>query len=138
MPALRLQDLPGADLRAPEGIQAERAPAGVRDRVGEVRRQVPAMRRRAKVDANQAEIVRALRQAGATVQSLAEIGAGCPDLLVGRAGKTLLIEVKDSAQPPSKRQLTDDQSRWHGAWCGGALAVVCDVESALRVLRTME
>lgn len=96
------------------------------------------MRRRAKVDANQAEIVAALRSAGATVQSLAEIGDGCPDLLVGLAGKTVLIEVKDSAQPPSKRQLTDDQSRWHGAWCGGDLAVVCDVESALRVLRTME
>lgn len=96
------------------------------------------MRRRAKVDANHAEIVAALRQAGATVQSLAEIGDGCPDLLVGLAGKTVLIEVKDSAQPPSKRQLTDDQLRWHGAWTGGTLAVVCDVESALRVLRTME
>lgn len=95
------------------------------------------MRRRAKVDANQAEIVAALRQAGATVQSLAEIGDGCPDLLVGLAGKTVLIEVKDSAQPPSKRQLTDDQLRWHGAWAGGTLAVVCDVESALRALRAM-
>lgn len=96
------------------------------------------MRRRAKVDANHSEIVAALRSAGATVQSLAEIGDGCPDLLVGRAGKTLLIEVKDSAQPPSKRQLTDDQLRWHGAWTGGTLAVVCDVESALRALRAME
>lgn len=92
------------------------------------------MRRRAKVDANHAEIVRALRKAGATVQSLAEIGDGCPDLLVGLAGKTVLIEVKDSAQPPSKRQLTDDQLRWHGAWNGGTLAIVCDVESALRAL----
>lgn len=96
------------------------------------------MRRRAKVDANQAEIVAALRRAGATVQSLAEIGDGCPDLLVGRAGKTLLIEIKDGAQPPSKRQLTEDQLRWHGDWRGGALAVVCDVESALRALRAME
>ena len=96
------------------------------------------MRRRAKVDANQAEIVRALRQAGATVQSLAEIGAGCPDLMVGHARKTALFEVKDGSKPPSERRLTQDQLRWHGTWTGGTLAVVCDVESALRVLRTME
>lgn len=95
------------------------------------------MRRRARIDANQLEIVYALRAAGATVQSLAEIGDGCPDLLVGFAGKTTLIEVKDSQQPPSKRQLTPDQLRWHGEWNGGMLAVVCDVESALRVLKVM-
>lgn len=104
-----------------------------------MRRQgVGEVRRAAKVDANQAQIVAALRAAGATVISLAACGSGIPDLLVGHAGKTALIEVKDSQQPPSKRQLTPDQLRWHAAWRGGTLAVVCDVESALRVLRTME
>lgn len=96
-----------------------------------------AMRRRARIDANHLEIVYALRAAGATVQSLAEIGGGCPDLLCGFRGKTALIEVKDSRQPPSKRQLTPDQLRWHREWNGGTLAVVCDVESALRVLKVM-
>lgn len=95
------------------------------------------MRRAAKVDANQPEIVAALRAAGATVISLAACGSGIPDLLVGHAGKTALIEVKDGSLPPSKRQLTPDQLKWHGEWTGGTLAVVCDVESALRVLRIM-
>jgi hypothetical protein len=96
------------------------------------------MRRAAKVDSNQPAIVDALRACGATVQPLHTVGAGVPDLLVGYRGKTALVEVKDGARPPSERRLTDDQLTWHGNWRGGTLAVVCDVESALRVLKTME
>ncbi|HJP47915.1 hypothetical protein [Acinetobacter venetianus] len=44
------------------------------------------MRRAAKIDANQTEIVKALRKFGASVQSLASTGKGCPDLLVGFRG----------------------------------------------------
>jgi hypothetical protein len=57
-----------------------------------------------------------------------------PDLLVGRQGRTYLLEVKDGRKPPSARQLTDEQLTWHGAWKGGTLAVVCDVESAIRAV----
>lgn len=96
------------------------------------------MRRAAKVDANQAEVVKALRAAGATVQSLAAVGDGVPDLLVGIAGKTALIEVKDGAKVPSAQRLTSDQLAWHGAWQGGTLATVNSVESALRVLGVMK
>ena len=71
------------------------------------------MRRSAKVDANQAEIVAALRKVGAHVQSLAVIGKGCPDLLVSHRNRWHLIEIKDPAKPPSKRALTEDQVEWH-------------------------
>jgi hypothetical protein len=94
------------------------------------------MRRAAKVDVNQSEIVNALRKAGCTVQSLAPIGKGCPDLLVGVAGKTLLIEVKDGKKPPSARALTPDQLDWHGAWVGGPLAVVDSIDAAIRMVNT--
>lgn len=96
------------------------------------------MRRAAKTDANQPEIVQALRKAGATVHSLAAVGDGCPDLLVGYSAKTALMEVKDGSKPPSARQLTPDQMDWHANWRGGTVAIVTDVESALRVLRVME
>lgn len=95
------------------------------------------MRRAAKVDANHAAIVQALRDAGCTVQSLAAVGDGCPDLLVGVAGMTAILELKDGSKPPSARTLTPDQLRWHANWRGGTLAVVCDVESAIRVARAM-
>jgi len=96
------------------------------------------MRRAAKVDANHAEIVKALRDAGALVQSLAAVGCGTPDLLIGYANRTALIEVKDGRKPPSARVLTPDQQKWHAEWLGGTLAIVCDVESALRVLSVMK
>jgi len=96
------------------------------------------MRRAAKVDANQEQIVEALRAAGATVQTLAAVGKGVPDLLVGFQNQTLLLEVKDGRKPPSERRLTEDQLKWHGAWRGGPLAVVTDVESALRMLRMLD
>lgn len=96
------------------------------------------MRRAAKIDANQPEIVSALRKAGATVYSLAAVGQGIPDLLVGYANRTALVEVKDGAKPPSARQLTPDQQQWHKTWTGGTLAVVPDVEAALRVLALMK
>ena len=92
------------------------------------------MRRAAKVDANHTQVVMALQAAGATVQSLAAVGQGVPDLLVGFQGKTLLMEVKDGQKPPSHRRLTEQQITWHGAWRGGPIAVVDGVEAALRAL----
>ena len=92
------------------------------------------MRKASKVDSNQAEVVEALRTVGATVQSLAAVGVGVPDLLVGFRLKTYLLEIKDGKKPPSARRLTDEQLIWHGSWSGGPVAVVCDVESAIRAV----
>ena len=94
--------------------------------------------RAAKIDANHEQVVSALRAAGASVQSLAGVGKGVPDLLVGFQGKTLLMEVKDGRKTPSERRLTEDQVRWHGAWNGGPLAVVDGVDAALRMLGVMK
>lgn len=95
------------------------------------------MRRAAKIDANQTEIVKALRQMGCTVQSLAAVGDGCPDLLVGAHGVTLLVEVKDGTKPPSARRLTPDQEVWHRNWTGGPVAIVTDLEGAVRAVNAV-
>jgi hypothetical protein len=92
------------------------------------------MRQAAKTDRNQTEIVDALRRMGATVQSLAAVGKGTPDLLVGFEGETFLMEVKDGMKPPSARKLTPDQEVWHGNWTGGRLDVVNDINSAVKVI----
>ena len=93
--------------------------------------------RAAKIDANQVQIVKALRMAGATVQSLASVGKGVPDILLGYAGKTALLEIKDGAKVQSAQKLTPDQMTWHANWRGGTLATVDGVEAALRVLKVM-
>ena len=96
------------------------------------------MRRAAKIDANQPAIVDALRACGAVVQSLAAVGNGCPDLLVAYRGHTIIVEIKDGSKPPSARELTPDQLKWHAAWKGGRLALVTDVEGALRILKVID
>ena len=94
--------------------------------------------RAARIDANHEQVVSALRAAGASVQSLAGVGKGVPDLLVGFQGNTLLMEVKDGRKTPSERRLSEDQVRWHGAWNGGPLAIVDGVDAALRMLGVMK
>lgn len=89
------------------------------------------MRRAAKVDANQDQVVTALRAAGATVQSLASTGVGVPDLLVGFRNATYLLEIKDGKKPPSARELTPDQIEWHMNWRGGPCTVINSPEEAL-------
>lgn len=86
--------------------------------------------RNAKTDKNQAEIVRALRGIGASVQSLAPVGKGVPDLLVGYNGVNFLMEVK-----MDKGKLTDDQVQWHGAWMG-KVYIVRSIEDAITILTT--
>ena len=88
---------------------------------------------KAKVDANQAEIVAALRKVGATVECLSAVGRGVPDLLVGRNGRNYLVEVKDGNKPPSAQKLTQDQVSWHACW-GGQVAVVNSVEQAIALV----
>lgn len=91
------------------------------------------MRRAAKVDANQRQVVAALRGAGASVQLLHAVGEGCPDLLVGHQGKNFLLEVKDGAKPPSAQKLTPQQEIWHRDWRGQRV-VVNSPEAALAAI----
>jgi hypothetical protein len=92
------------------------------------------VRRAAKVDQNQSEIVAALRQIGCSVQLLHSVGAGCPDLMVGFRGDTFLLELKDGNKPPSARKKTEAQVIWHDAWRGKPVAVVCNIREALEAI----
>ena len=92
------------------------------------------MRKRGRVDANQEAIVAALRKIGCTVAILSPVGGGVPDLLVGFRGKTFLLEVKDYAQPPSKRRLTPDEQLFFDVWNGGELRIVDSPISAVNAV----
>lgn len=89
------------------------------------------MRSYARVDDNQESIVSALRRVGASVQSLAAVGKGTPDLLVGYRGRTFVLEVKNPAQEPNKQRLTPLEASWHSTWRGSPVAVVRTVDEAL-------
>ena len=84
------------------------------------------MRYAARVDANQTQVVSALRSAGAYVWVI-----GLPvDLLVGYNGQTFLVEIKDG---PSKA-LTRLQQDFFGNWIGGGLHRINGPEDALRMI----
>ena len=84
------------------------------------------MRYAARVDANQTQIVSALRAAGAYVWII-----GLPvDLLVGYKGHTFLVEVKDG----SKKRLTKLQADFFENWSGSTLARIDSPEAALRMI----
>ena len=83
-------------------------------------------------DANHHEIIAALRQAGCSILDLADVGHGCPDLLIGYAGRDWLIEVKTE-----RGELTSDEVRFMQTW-HGHVAVVNSVEAALAVIGIRE
>lgn len=99
------------------------------------------MRYRAKRDANHAPIVRALEGIGYTVLDLSAVGRGCPDVAVGRAGVTYLLEIKspralrkDGSIGRSDKRSTDGQAEWAARWRGGPVAIVTSVDEAIRVV----
>ena len=79
-----------------------------------------------RVDANQPEIVAALRKCGATVQHLHELGKGCPDIVVGFRGRNYLLEIKSSGTA----KMTPLEAWWHDGW-KGQVARVDTVDEAL-------
>lgn len=84
------------------------------------------IRRAARVDANQSQVISALRAAGAYVWII-----GLPvDLLVGYKGRTFLVEIKDGP----KKTLTRLQQEFFGNWCGGGLHRIDNAEQALRMI----
>jgi hypothetical protein len=86
------------------------------------------------VDVTQRAIVEALRDLGASVQSLADVGSGCPDLVVGWRGVNHLVEVKDGAKAPSARKLTDDEKRWHDGWRGAPVVILESADGSIEWL----
>lgn len=87
------------------------------------------MRRAAKADLNQPDIVDALRQMGASVVHLHTVGQGCPDLLVGFRGRTQLVEVKGE-----RGTLTQPQREWHQAWRGSPVVILRSVADAVALV----
>jgi hypothetical protein len=89
-----------------------------------------AMRRAARVDANQDQIVTALRAAGASVSFI-----GQPvDLLVGLRGRTFLVECKNPESRYGKKGLNENQRKFRDEWRGGPVVSITSAEMALRAL----
>jgi len=91
------------------------------------------MRRAARIDGNQTEIVQALRRVGASVSITSMVGSGFPDIVVGFRGVNWLVEIKDGSKPPSRRKLTGDEQTFFDTW-HGQVNVVKNTDEALELI----
>jgi len=78
-----------------------------------------------KRDTNEPEIVAALRAIGATVFLL----DNPVDLLVGKNGKTYLIEVKNE-----NGTLTKDEEKFIKLWQGNPVKIVKTIDEAIEII----
>ena len=85
-------------------------------------------------DLLRAELIAAFDAAGATVVSLADVGRGCPDLLVGYRGRTALCETQ---APGADAKLETDRLAWYESWRGGTVTVLQSTADVARVLRSL-
>jgi len=87
----------------------------------------------AKVDANQAEIVEAVRKIGVSVLLLHTVGKGCPDNLWGididsEFSVNILVEIKTE-----KGKLTPDEEIFFDTW-RGQVCIIRSVEEAVELV----
>ena len=92
------------------------------------------MRRAAKIDSNQNEIVEALRRCGASVLITSQL-KNCFDILVGYNGINYIVEIKDGKKPPSQRKLTQGEIKFRDNWRGGKYYVINSVDDALKMIK---
>lgn len=83
------------------------------------------MRIHGKRDSTHKAIVAQLRCFGASVFDAGDVGCGFPDLVVGFAGKTYLIECKDA-----KGKLTEDQESFVASWKGSEVTILRSASDA--------
>lgn len=93
------------------------------------------MRRAARTDKNQTEIVAALRKRGAVVLITSQL-KNAFDVLVGYEGNLYIVEIKDGSKPPSARKLTSGELECKERFesVGVTYHVITSVEEAISML----
>jgi hypothetical protein len=93
------------------------------------------MRRAARVDDNQPEIVEALRRFGAAVLITSQL-KNAFDILVAYRGQLYVVEIKDGKLPPSARKLTSGELKCKAMFeaVGVTYHVIKSVEQAINLI----
>lgn len=86
-----------------------------------------------RVDANHSIIVKALRELGCSVFDTSRVAGGFPDLVVGKNGKTILVEIKAD----EKSKFTPAQEMFMLNWHGSAVARIDSVDAAIRLVNLL-
>jgi hypothetical protein len=87
-----------------------------------------------RVDLNHTEIVNKFRELGASVFDLSAVGRGCPDIMVGYNGQTVLVEIKSG----EKKKYTEAQLKFISEWKGSTVNRINDLEGAIRLIKILD
>ena len=87
-----------------------------------------------RVDENQKTLVHTFIAMGASVLNLSTVGRGCPDLLIGYKGKSVLVEIKNG----EKATFTEPQVKFMQEWRGGAVSRIDSVDAAIRLIKMLD
>ena len=91
---------------------------------------------RKRQDKNQTAIVKALKQIGCYVIKLSDVGAGCPDLLIGYKYTSILIEVKNKENWYGKKEAHyETQKQFRLKWRGGLILTATSPEQIIDELQ---
>jgi hypothetical protein len=91
------------------------------------------MRRAAKKDVNHKELAEAFKSYGFTVADTSRLGDDFPDMVVGKMGFNILVEVKRDA----KAKLTDGQFQFFHHWKGWT-EVVRSIDDVQKIDRMVQ
>mgnify|MGYP000898315153 FL=1 len=93
------------------------------------------MRRAARIDKNQPQIVEALRRTGASVKVVSQLKKFC-DIVVVHKGTVYLAEIKDGTKSKSSKRLTpgENEYRLEVEQHGGTYYVIECITDALRMI----
>jgi hypothetical protein len=91
---------------------------------------------RRRADGNQPDIVKCIRELGASFQHTHTI-PGALDGIIGFAGVDQRVEIKDPEQAPSRRTLTVEERDTFDNWRGRQPVVIETVGDVLAVLKVM-
>lgn len=130
-----VRSLPSARQRAETPVVSEEPATDSRGAAGAISRgkEDRGMRRRARTDANHADVRDALRVAGWTVIDTSRAGDGFPDLVALKHGRIEFVEVKDGSKPPSERRLTAAEAQLAKRFlaAGVAVRIVTTIDEAV-------
>lgn len=86
-----------------------------------------------RTDANHADIVKAFRDLGCSVFDTSRVAGGFPDILVGKNGITVLVEIKADG----KKKFTPAQDMFMLNWKGSAVSRIQDLEGVITLVNML-
>jgi hypothetical protein len=86
-----------------------------------------------RTDANHSDIVKAFRDLNCSVFDTSRVAGGFPDIIVGKNGITVLVEIKAD----NKKKFTAAQDMFMLNWHGSAVSRIQDLEGVINLVKML-